>query len=49
MFTYYKMLTNSVAFFTTAFLNTPKVENSPKNGFFGEFRGFGAESGRCTL
>ena len=40
MFTYYKMLTNSVAFFTTAILNTPKVKNSPKNGFFGEFRLF---------
>ena len=40
MFTHYKMLTNSVAFFTTAFLNTPKVENSPKNGFFGEIRNF---------
>ncbi len=38
MFTYYKMLTISVAFFTTAILNIPKVENSPKNGFFSEFR-----------
>jgi hypothetical protein len=32
------MLTISVAFFTTAILNTPKGENSPKNGFFGDFR-----------
>ncbi len=44
MFTYYKILTNSVAFFTTAILNTPKVENSTKNGFFVKFRGFGAEN-----
>ena len=34
MFTYYKMLTNSVAFFTTAIYNTPKVENSTPKGFF---------------
>ena len=47
MFTYYKMLTNSVAFFTTAIYNTPNGKILPQKAFFGEIRGFGAESGRC--
>ena len=43
MFTYYKMLTISVAFFTTAILNTPKGEIHRKTDFsakFVKFRGF---------
>ena len=44
MFTYYKMLTISVAFFTTAILNTPKSEIHRKTDFsakFVKFRDFG--------